>query len=223
MYVSLEQFNKFTGVHDEPEKQQSFIDAAEGIVTNYLGYDLGFRKYLTVANGNGREDVQLEARPIREILRVVVNDIEIPITQFEATNEYIFYKNEMFPEGRRNITIVYNAGWDANADILDIDNDYFDGGDAALDTTDYLGSADAATVSPILNAGNALLVSKRTTIPAEIISTILRIAALLQSESDSNIGVTSKSFGDSGSRSFVNYTNFNKFLLPISKFRLKRI
>ena len=223
MYVSLEQFNQFTGVHDEPEKQKSFIDAAEGIVINYLGYNLGFRKYLTVMNGNGREDVQLEARPIREILRVLINDIEIPITQFETTNEYIFYKNGIFPEGRRNIIILYNAGWDANADILDIDNDYYDGGDATLDTYDYLGNADAGTVSPVLNAGNALLVSKRTTIPAEIISTILRIASLLQSESESNIGVTSKSFGDSGSRSFVNYTNFNKFLLPISRYRLKRV
>ena len=221
-YVSLEQFSRYTGIHDEPEKLQSFIDAAEGMVMNYLGYELGYKKYVTVTNGNGREDVQLEARPIREILRVFINDEPIPITRFEATNEYIFYKNGLFPEGRRNIIVVYNAGFDNDADIVIPGND-FDGGDAANDADDFVGNADASTVSPILNGGNALLESGATTIPAEIILTILRIAALLESEANQNIGVTSKTFADSGNRTFVNYTNFNKFLFPISKYRLKRI
>jgi len=220
-YVSLEQFSRYTGIHDEPEKLQSFIDAAEGMVMNYLGYELGLKKYVTVTNGNGREDVQLEARPIREILRVFVNDEPIPITRLEAVNEYIYYKNGIFPEGRRNVIVIYNAGFDTDANIPD--NDMFDGGDAANDTDGFVGNADATTVSPILNGGNALPESGATTIPAEIILTILRIAALLESEANQNIGVTSKTFADSGNRTFVNYTNFNKFLFPISKYRLKRI
>ena len=220
-YVSLEQFERYTGIHDETDKLQSFIDASEGMVMNYLGYELGVKKYVTVTNGNGREDVQLEARPIREILRVLVNDEPIPITRFEAVNEYIYYKNGIFPEGRRNVIVVYNAGFDTDVNIPD--NDLFDGGDATNDADDYVGNADASTVSPILNGGNALLESCVTAIPAEIILTILRIAALLESESNQNIGVTSKTFTDSGSRTFTNYTNFNKFLFPISKYRLKRI
>ena len=50
--------------------------------------------------------------------------------------------------------------------------------------------------------------------------TILRIAALLQSESDNNIGVTSKSFGESGGRTFINTVNFDKYLVQISKYKL---
>jgi len=220
-HVSLEQFGRYTGVHDEPEKLQSFIDSAEGMVTNYLGYELGFKKYVTVTNGNGREDVQLEARPIREILRVTINDNIVPVTHFEAVNEYIYYKNGLFPEGRRNVIVVYNAGFDADVTIPE--SDLFDGGDATNDTDDYIGNADASTVSPILNGGNALLESGVTTIPAEIILTILRIAALLESESNQNIGVTSKQFADSGNRTFVNFTSFQKYLFPISRYRLKRI
>ncbi|MCL2381328.1 MAG: hypothetical protein FWC64_07005 [Treponema sp.] len=53
--------------------------------------------------------------------------------------------------------------------------------------------------------------------------TCLRIATMLQTEGGSNIGVTSKSFGDSGSRTFVNYTNFDKYLLPIAAYRKIRI
>jgi len=58
------------------------------------------------------------------------------------------------------------------------------------------------------------------TVPELIKLTILRIAALLMCESDSNIGITSKSFGDSGTRVFQNYTNFDKYLLPISCYKL---
>jgi len=212
-YVSLEQFSQYTGVHDNPEKLQSFIDAAEGMVMNYLGYKLGLRKYMTVANGNGREDVQLEARPIREILRVLINDIEVPANHFEAVNEYIYYKNGVFPEGRRNVIVVYDAGFDANSDAV-ATNDLFDGGDA---------TNDASTVSPILDGGNAMLESGVNNIPPEIILTILRIAALLESESNQNIGVTSKQFADSGARTFVNFTSFQKYLFPISRYRLKRV
>jgi len=220
-HVSLEQFSQYTGVHDNPEKLQSFIDAAEGMVMNYLGYELGTRKYVTTANGNGREDVQLEARPVREILSVFINDEPVPTSHFETVNEYIYYKNGIFPEGRRNIIVVYNAGFDTDMDIPD--NDLYDGGDATNDSDDYIGNADASTVSPILDGGNALLESGATTIPSEIIITILRIAALLESESNQNIGVTSKQFAESGSRTFVNFTSLQKYLFPISRYRLKRI
>jgi len=60
-------------------------------------------------------------------------------------------------------------------------------------------------------------------IPEIIKMTILRIATLLQSESDSNIGITSKSFGDSGNRTFFNTVNFDKYLIQISQYRKIRI
>lgn len=60
--------------------------------------------------------------------------------------------------------------------------------------------------------------------PATIIKlTVMRIASLLQIESDGNIGVTSKSFGDSGSRTFVNTVNFDKYLIQLSPYRKVRI
>jgi len=59
--------------------------------------------------------------------------------------------------------------------------------------------------------------------PEVIKMTIMRIAALLQTEADGNIGVTSKSFGDSGTRTFLNTVNFDKYLIQISKYKLIRI
>lgn len=55
-------------------------------------------------------------------------------------------------------------------------------------------------------------------IPAIIKMTIFRIASLLLSEAGGNIAVTSKSFSDN-TRSFVNYTNWDKFLQPLAPMR----
>jgi hypothetical protein len=57
-------------------------------------------------------------------------------------------------------------------------------------------------------------------LPEIIKMTVLRIATLLQSESDGNIGVTSKSFADSGTRTFINTVNFDKYLIQISNFKI---
>lgn len=56
-------------------------------------------------------------------------------------------------------------------------------------------------------------------VPDLIKLTVLRIASLLATESDQNISVVSKTF-DGSTRTFYNFTNFQKYLLPISKWKL---
>ena len=56
-------------------------------------------------------------------------------------------------------------------------------------------------------------------LPQIIKLTVLRIAALLQTESNNNIGISGKSFID-GSRTFTNFTNFSKYLDACSKYKL---
>lgn len=56
-------------------------------------------------------------------------------------------------------------------------------------------------------------------LPQIIKLTVLRIAALLQTESNNNIGISGKSFMD-GSRTFTNFTNFDKYLIACSKYKL---
>lgn len=60
------------------------------------------------------------------------------------------------------------------------------------------------------------------TIPSSIKHATLRIAALLQTEAQNNIGVTGISNPMEGSRTFINYTNFSKYLTPISQYKLIR-
>ena len=56
-------------------------------------------------------------------------------------------------------------------------------------------------------------------LPQIIKLTVLRIAALLQTESNNNIGISGKSFMD-GSRTFINFTNFDRYLIACSKYKL---
>ena len=220
-FITVEKFQKYSGVRDAPEMQVFFLEAAEGIVESYLGYELKLRKYLTLRNGTGTEELQLQARPIKELHKVVIDGSDVPVWRFELSNEFIYRKEGIFPQGRRNVQVVYEAGFDPA--IFIPESDTFDGGEALDDTDDFIGDADATTVSPVIDGGNALMLDGRVLLPPDIASAILRIASLLQAESDGNVGLTGKSFGDSGSRTFVNYTNFEKFLMPISRWKLIRI
>lgn len=56
--------------------------------------------------------------------------------------------------------------------------------------------------------------------PAEIKMTVLRIAALLQTESDGNIGVTSKSFDSGTSRTFIQTRNYDDYLIQCSNYKV---
>lgn len=61
------------------------------------------------------------------------------------------------------------------------------------------------------------------TMPDLIVQTILRIAALLKTEANGNIGETSKSWGNTGSISFLNYTNYSKYLDPLYPLRTTKL
>lgn len=57
--------------------------------------------------------------------------------------------------------------------------------------------------------------------PSLILLTILRVATLMMTEGNGNIGLTSKSFADN-SRTFVNYANYRKYLHPLDSLRIMR-
>lgn len=59
-------------------------------------------------------------------------------------------------------------------------------------------------------------------IPPIVKHATLRIASLMLQEFDSNIGVTSKSFADQ-SRTFINYSDYKKYLLPLNYLRIIRL
>jgi hypothetical protein len=179
-YVSVEELQKYSNVYSDDLLQQGYIDSAENIVNNYLGYSPTLHSYTHYLIGNGTHELQLKAKPIHSLILVEIDGEAIPISEFYFTNDEFIYYNKIFPQDSK-IVIEYTAGYGVNVDD-DIGNGIF--------------------------------------LPKIINLTVLRIAALLQTESDSNIGVTSKSFADSGNRTFVNTVNFDKYLIQLSSYKL---
>jgi len=213
-FVSAADLQKYTGVQLDSEKSlEVYVDSAAEIVENYLGYGLALAKYSTVLNGNGTDEIQLEARPIKTLLRVVINGAAVPPGSFETSNEFLVYRDGVFPGGRRNVQATYWAGFSPPGDV-----DTGDGG-GVLDG----GNAGTEVFAVDLDGGNAGFAESGSPLPEIIRGTILRIAALLLTESEGNIGITGKSFAESGSRTFVSFTNFDKYLGPISGYKLIRI
>lgn len=58
------------------------------------------------------------------------------------------------------------------------------------------------------------------TIPSIIKLTMLRIASLMASEEGGDIAVTSKSFGNDGSRTFISTRNYAPFLKEVDAYRI---
>jgi hypothetical protein len=181
-YIPAIDLQKYSNVYSDIALQQEYIDAAENIVNNYLGYSPALRGYNNMLNGRGNHELQLRAKPIQNIIHLSINGILIPIDElyFTDNSEFIYY-NSIFPYGIKNIQIEYTAGWGS---VIDDD------------------------------------IANGESLPKIIKLTVLRIASLLQTESDSNIGITSKSFADSGTRTFINSTDYYKYLIPISIYKL---
>lgn len=83
-----------------------------------------------------------------------------------------------------------------------------------LYTADSSVFADESTVVVTYNAGYTA-----ETLPNLISTTILQIAALRQIESGQNIGVSSKTFGDAGTRVFLSTRKYSDFLINISSYK----
>lgn len=58
-------------------------------------------------------------------------------------------------------------------------------------------------------------------IPAVVVLSVMRIATLMLSETNGNIGLTGRSFADN-SRTFINYSNYRKYLQPLDPIRKVR-
>ena len=59
--------------------------------------------------------------------------------------------------------------------------------------------------------------------PPLVKTTILRIATLMLMEAGENIGITGKSAPDGMSRTFLNYSNYQKYLEPLRNYRVFKL
>jgi hypothetical protein len=153
---------------------QTYIDSAEAIVSDYLGYSPVQATYTAQTfYGDGYPYLRLSAKPITSLSSISVSGVSKNVSDFTIDGETIVEKyGNSFPIGSV-VVATFQAGY--------------------------------------------------TTIPALIQLTILRITALLSMEAGENIGVSSTTFDGGNTRSFINYTNFDKYLAAISQYQLLKL
>jgi hypothetical protein len=217
--VRLSDFQNYAGVRTSggSDLQTGLLLSAEAVVANFLGYNPVETIYTALLDGDGSPVLRLGARPIRAVTLLETGGVPQNTAEFypDGQSEFLVRENGVFPEGRRNIKVTYVAGWNNTPHEPPVpDGGDWDGGGADADA-DYGETVDGGGAFNSEEDG--------TDMPKIIKLTIMRIAAILQSESDGNIGVTSKSFGESGDRTFVSFTNFDRYLAPLSAYKLLAI
>jgi hypothetical protein len=229
MLATIAELESYTGTRlENKENLQAYVDSASAVVANYLGYDPEYKTQTVLVRGRGTGKLRLAHKPVSRVYWVADYETGEPLYEnrggggdYVVSEEFVLFKNISFPE--RLLEVGYSSGWlFAAAPRRAITGGR--AGTAGYETIiDCGGAADER--SPVIAGGSSFDdgPGAASAVPALLRQTTLRIAALLLSESDNNIGVTSKSFADSGSRSFLNYTNFDKYLAPLSRHRLVMI
>lgn len=179
MIVPVEVFNAYSGNYEDipesAEMKKTFLLSAEEIVSSYLSYHPEEKLYSDVAlAGMDKSHVLLPTRPIRELIELTVDGIEIPESEILLIDDRIRFKDRKRIFRKESIiSVTYRGGW-------------------SMDD-----------------------------MPAVIRLSIMRIATLMLSETGGNIGLTGKSFADN-SRTFINYSNYKKYLEPLDGLRIVR-
>ena len=135
---------------------------------------------------------------------IVENYLGYEIESKEYTKHFALHTSNIIKSGVKNITAVSEITIDGTP----VENYYIDDDKIILN-------------QPVISDN---IIVKFTAgfgvdLPQIIKLTVLRIAALLQTESNNNIGISGKSFID-GSRTFTNFTNFDRYLIACSKYKL---
>jgi hypothetical protein len=226
MMISIADLVKYTKLHREDTGElQIYIDSAVDIIKNYIGYNPEIAFNTEYIKGYNSNKLQLKHKPVNLVYKItdyltdeVLFEARRALTRndYMVSEEFVSFKNMVFPDRRLIVEYISGFGY------IDFPAYAINGGNAntAEWTAAYdCGVSDSEYAANVIFGGHAMNTGAQD-MPAIFKQTALRIAALLLTEADNNIGITSKQFGDSGSRTFINYTNFDKYLSPLSKYKL---
>lgn len=86
------------------------IDAASVFIENWLGVSVLRHTVIEHRDGNNKPDLVLYQHPVIAVNLLKINDREIE--NYRVADWWIILKDTIFPCGRRNIYIEYEAGFD---------------------------------------------------------------------------------------------------------------
>lgn len=121
--IDIETFRLYCNYMEEgtDELCTIYIESAENIVTQYLGYDPIVTSYEEVVEGIGSDKLFTRVPHIDEFSYVMKVDTEEILTDLVANEDYIYDRNykEVFEAGKK-YKVVYEGGWKKTSIPADI-------------------------------------------------------------------------------------------------------
>ena len=120
--ITIEQFNQYTGNFEEDTQnlKRTYLDAAERVVINYLGYEPWVKEYDEFFSGIEDYKLYLNAKNVSNVSFVSVNGCPIDVATLDFKDEYIFdrCRNKVFKLGVDNIHVLYTAGFNEIPELI---------------------------------------------------------------------------------------------------------
>lgn len=163
------------------------------------------------SNYDDTEDsVRLKVQLLRSAQSVVEDYLNYPLVSGLHIDHHIGFNNSMIKLDNRPVSQIMSV----TVNGCDFDNYGFDYESIYRTDGRYFRNGDKIVIEYETNI---------TSVPPLIKTTILRIATLMLMEAGENIGLTGKSMTDGNSRTFITYTNYDKYLRPLNSYRVFKL
>ncbi len=116
--VEIGQFVEYIGNHDDSTEsvklKNLYLESALIIVEKYLKYPLAKGDYIKSFSGSGFKSISLGTKKINTVSNVTIDGETVDITNIKIDQDIIYLDDQIFFEGFLNISVSFNAGYEAN-------------------------------------------------------------------------------------------------------------
>lgn len=118
MLVTLEEVKIYLGIDLADTSQDSLlsmlISSADSLAKSYCGRSFEVADYDVLLDGTGRDSLLLPEYPVQSVTVLEVDGMAISSFYIEP-NGIIIVDSGRIPEGKRNVHVVYRAGYEPDA------------------------------------------------------------------------------------------------------------
>ena len=115
MIVTTAELVKYADLSvDDPDDLLLILSAAQERLENYLGYRLEAADYTSLFSGSSDDTLNLGIFPINSLSYLKIDGSEVDLDTIIISREHLILLNDLFPEGKYNIEVSFNAGHEAD-------------------------------------------------------------------------------------------------------------
>jgi hypothetical protein len=112
MIATVEELKNYTEQYTDNDTQiELFIQSAQQIVENYIGYNIEVQDYNLTLSGDGTNFLNIGVHPVNSVTSISIDGESKDVSNFVVLKEFLFNKESYFSDGNFNIQISLNAGY----------------------------------------------------------------------------------------------------------------